>query len=308
MIAVGVTLELRAIQRYTRRFLIASTIVHAVFLFYLAWEQVMYPAEEGLTEVTWLEEDEIDSIIANAVAANKYIVAETSETVLRHFEREQATGDLAPAAQDIETFEDKVGDRLAALQQQATRRSSSRAALETRLPAERPSLAGVSGAAPSARPQRLVRKQSPTRGPVELKRTTPTIQRASVALPVAPEPQPVVEAAQHTEVAPRKVLAGISMSGPVADRPLLSYRKPTYPEWAKREAIEGSVNLYFVVEPDGTVKTNVMIQKTSGFEDFDRNATDALLAWRFEPLDGGATGEQWGTITFHYRLSYESRN
>jgi TonB family protein len=308
MIAASVTLQLRAIQRHTRRFLIASIAVHAVLLFYFAWEQVMYPAEEPLTEVTWLEADEIESFIADAVAANQVIVAETSEPVLRHFEREDAKGDLAPAAQDIETFEDKVGDKLAALQQQATRRSSSRAALETRLPSKRPSLAGVSGAAPSARPQELVRKQSPPRRPVELKRTTPTVQRASVVLPVAPKPQPVVEPAQHTEVAPRKMLAGISMSGPVADRPLLSYRKPAYPEWAKREAIEGSVNLYFVVEPDGTVKTNVMIQKTSGFEDFDRNATDALLAWRFEPLEGGATGEQWGTITFHYRLSYESRN
>ena len=121
-------------------------------------------------------------------------------------------------------------------------------------------------------------------------------------LPVTPAPKPVAEPSQKTEVPARTVLAGISMSGPVADRPLVSYRKPTYPEWAKREAIEGSVNLYFVVEPDGTVKTNVMIQKTSGFEDFDRNATDALLAWRFEPLESGATGEQWGTITFQYRL------
>ena len=98
------------------------------------------------------------------------------------------------------------------------------------------------------------------------------------------------------------------MSGPVADRPLVSYSKPAYPEWAKREAVEGSVNLYFVVEPDGTVRTNVMIQKTSGFEDFDRNATNALLAWRFEPLESSATGEQWGTITFHYRLSNTASN
>jgi len=46
-----------------------------------------------------------------------------------------------------------------------------------------------------------------------------------------------------------------------------------------------------------------MVQKTSGFSDFDDNAVGALRSWRFEPLKGGATGEQWGTITFHYRLS-----
>ena len=71
----------------------------------------------------------------------------------------------------------------------------------------------------------------------------------------------------------------------------------------EREGIEGAVDLYFIVLPDGTVKENVLVQKTSGFEDFDTNAIKALLAWRFEPVDGGRTGEQWGAITFEYRLS-----
>jgi TonB family protein len=77
---------------------------------------------------------------------------------------------------------------------------------------------------------------------------------------------------------------------------------PEYPEWAKREAVEGSVTLYFVVRSDGTVKENVVIQKTAGFGDFDENARLALRGWLFEPLRGGRTGEQWGTITFHFRL------
>jgi TonB family protein len=67
--------------------------------------------------------------------------------------------------------------------------------------------------------------------------------------------------------------------------------------------VEGSVTIYFVVLPDGRVKENIMLQKTSGFSDFDDNALNALKMWRFKPLEGGATGEQWGTITFHYRLT-----
>lgn len=302
MNAARVTEELRAIQRRTRRCLVASTIVHAVVLFVFAVFKVVSPAGERLTEITWLEADEIESVIADATAAYHAPAAAASVPVQRHFEREDAQGDVAPIAQDLGAFEDKVNERLAALQEQATRRSSSMAPLTTELPMRRPALAGVSGAAPSARPHDLVRRKSPPPKPVKLERAAPRVQKAVVALPSTPEP--VVEPARHTEANARKVLAGISMSGPVADRPLLSYRKPTYPEWAKREAIEGSVSLYFVVQSDGTVKTNVMIQKTSGFEDFDRNATDALLAWRFQPLTGGATGEQWGTITFHYRLSY----
>ena len=90
--------------------------------------------------------------------------------------------------------------------------------------------------------------------------------------------------------------------GPVADRPVIQYTKPIYPEWAKRDAVEGSVTLYFVVRPDGTIKENVLVQKTAGFEEFDDNARAALRAWRFQPLTGGRTGEQWGTITFHFRL------
>jgi protein TonB len=301
MNAARVTLELKVIERRTRRCTIASVIIHAVLLCYLAVAQVVSPGEERLTEITWLEADEIESVIAHATAAYEAPAPPTPDPVQRHFERQNGQGDVAPATQDLATFEDKVSERLASLQQQATRRSNSMAALETQLPNRRPTLAGPS-AAPSTRPQDLVRTQAPAPNPIKLERAAPRVQVASVGLPSTP--QPAAEPARRTEVVARKVLAGISMSGPVADRPLLSYRKPDYPDWAKRDAIEGSVNLYFVVQPDGTVKTNVMVQKTSGFEDFDRNATDALLAWRFEPLASGVTGEQWGTITFHYRLSH----
>jgi TonB family protein len=67
--------------------------------------------------------------------------------------------------------------------------------------------------------------------------------------------------------------------------------------------VEGTVRLYFEVLPDGSVKENVLVQRTSGFEDFDRNATAALLSWHFEPLAAGAVGDQWGNITLNYRLS-----
>jgi TonB family protein len=77
---------------------------------------------------------------------------------------------------------------------------------------------------------------------------------------------------------------------------------PAYPEWAKHDAVEGAVTLYFVVRADGGVKENILVQKTAGFEDFDENARVALRAWRFKPLAAGQSGEQWGTITFRYRL------
>jgi len=77
---------------------------------------------------------------------------------------------------------------------------------------------------------------------------------------------------------------------------------PDYPEWAKHDGIEAAVTLYFIVRPDGSVKENILVQKTAGFGDFDDSARAALASWRFAPLTGGRTGEQWGTITFHFRL------
>jgi TonB family protein len=100
----------------------------------------------------------------------------------------------------------------------------------------------------------------------------------------------------------QRIIEGARLVGPVADRQLVSYRLPTYPEWAKSEGVEATVKLYFVVLPNGRVKENILIQKTSGFQDFDQNAIKALQTWRFEPLTGGKTGEQWGSISFNYRL------
>jgi TonB family protein len=129
--------------------------------------------------------------------------------------------------------------------------------------------------------------------------TTPAPVLAQAAEPVrasASAPAAGGDATAH------RTLAGASIIGPVADRAILHHETPAYPEWAKRDAVEGVVTLSFVVRADGTVKENVLVQKTAGFEDFDENARVALLAWRFEPLHGGRTGEQWGTITFRYRL------
>jgi TonB family protein len=108
--------------------------------------------------------------------------------------------------------------------------------------------------------------------------------------------------ARESESTARRTLAGAILMGPIADRSVLVHVTPDYPEWAKREAVEGSVTLYFVVRPDGSVKENVLVQRTAGFTDFDDNARSALRGWRFEPLAEGRTGEQWGTITFRFRI------
>jgi TonB family protein len=127
---------------------------------------------------------------------------------------------------------------------------------------------------------------------------------SELALAALPAEKPSSRpAAAPRGASPRQALAGVSLAGPIADRAVLEAVNPTYPEWAKSEAVEGAVTLYFIVLPDGTVKDNVLVQKTAGFADFDDGAMQALRGWRFAPLPRGRTGDQWGTITFRYRLA-----
>ena len=153
------------------------------------------------------------------------------------------------------------------------------------------------------KPADLSRQGAPSPTPVELKRSPVKVLRSTMVMATVPDTDARPTEIKDTDTNAQRELSGALLTGPVADRPLVSFRKPDYPVWAKDEAVEGSVRIYFVVLPDGRIKENIMVQKTSGFSDFDNNAVEALRTWRFEPLTGGATGEQWGTITFHYRLS-----
>ena len=164
----------------------------------------------------------------------------------------------------------------------------------------------MAGVDTQKRPRQSVemsRQGTPTASPVHLNRSPVNVQKSSMMMATIPDTDVTPTRMKETDSTAQRDLAGALLTGPVADRPLLKFSKPGYPEWAKDEGVEGSVTIYFVVLTDGRIKENIMVQKTSGFGDFDDNAINALRTWRFEPLKGGATGDQWGTITFHYRLS-----
>jgi TonB family protein len=229
----------------------------------------------------------------------------TANTEDARFEREKVPADVAPDPQSPTATEDRLRSRLAALQRDAL------------VPASGP------GTTPSASPTWGAAGIPGTiggdgHGPVSLSRggsgsgTSLELTRGGGGSGhgVAPAIAPTSLPAEHAEAAAppsggetaRRNLAGASLAGPIADRKILQMTQPVYPDWAKKEAVEGSVTLYFVVRPDGTVKENVLVQKTAGFQDFDESARTALRAWRFAALGAGRTGEQWGTITFHFRL------
>ena len=255
-----------------------SVTLHALLVAWLLIQPRLVQ-QAPLTEITWLDgEGGAPAQAAPTLAAR---VARILPLRRAADERPELQADLA--------LGDRLNARLSALQSSSAGASplavsgtGTAAALST------PAVPNGLGGGGEVTPLEL------TRG-----RAAPAPALAQAAAPTrASAPAP----AEGGSATARRTLAGASIIGPVADRAVLHHETPVYPEWAKRDAVEGSVTLSFVVRADGTVKENVLVQKTAGFQEFDENARVALLAWRFEPLREGRTGEQWGTITFRYRL------
>ncbi len=303
-------MEHMRIDARTRRATLWSIVAHALWVVWLIVQPHVMDEPPELTEITWIDPESLQPQPPSAARApepvrvtEKKAVAPTPAKRQENFKRMRREAETQPAPQMSQALQDRLALRLNTLQQ--SQRSGSDSPAEVRAPTP---VAGLRPAIPSEDTQ-------PSPSPVELKRDT-TPSRPSVTLkrvtgaPAVPRladvraPRPERSSARAQDVDPSQVrnLAGASLMGPVVDRALLAHAKPVYPEWAKKQAIEGSVSLYFVVRPDGRIKENILVEKTSGFEEFDLNAIRALRGWKFEPLGPGASGEQWGRITFHFRL------
>lgn len=309
MIGRDIHEELKGIRSRTRRLMIISAGVHAMLLLWLMVLHPLLPEEPTLTEITWIDAVEASPVslpktpaISEPQPAPAVAQRPSYESPKELVRREVDEADITPLPQSTEALENKITERLVSLQQQEQSQPKEIASLITPSPVGRPKLAGTSTEVRT--PSQLTRDDRPVGGtPIELKRSRSKVQKAVVMTSPIPEREP--EHAQPKQIGSTATrnLAGAQMAGPVADRPIISYTAPNYPDWAKGEGVEASVMIYFVVRPNGQVKENVMVQKTSGFADFDDNAVNAILTWRFQPLSEGQTGDQWGTIMFQYRLT-----
>jgi TonB family protein len=286
-----------------------SIVVHALLFIWFMTFKTTTQDLPIVTEITLLEPGDLNPAAAAAPAPAPARQEETVKGVSQpspvdaHFVRMERSGDVSLDPQVDKTFQDKLNSRLSAMQQQTplpvgTATGSPTASLFGSSPAT----VGTPGGTGST-PVKLTRGGGTGGPPLELSRGgTPGAPASLAPASIQAGKSEAAAPSSPGDATARRTIAGASLAGPIADRPVLFYTLPTYPDWAKKEAVEGSVTLYFVVRPDGTVKENILIQKTAGFGDFDDNARNALRAWRFEALKGGRTGEQWGTITFHFRL------
>lgn len=298
-------LEMAAIKLRTYKVLGWSLVVHLIILMFLTIYRSVSPAAQGITEITWLEPAPRPAAPERLPRAPSRIVnpEPRKHEYQEFFRRESPAAEVSPRPQSREADLDKINERLTSLQRETARTRTAVTSLAAPGSVHRPALAGIpEGTAEDREKVELTRRRGGGTTPIELERSAVSASVPAMAVPRTPETVVRPAAAEEAESTTRRSLAGADLVGPVADRPLSAYTTPAYPEWAKREGMEASVTLYFLVLPNGRVKENILIQKTSGYEDFDRNAVTALRTWRFEPVGGGSAGEQWGIITFHYLL------
>jgi|GEM_PF-580372 len=285
------------------RSITASAVLHALLFLVLLLTGGAGSSGEQLTEITWMDGDPGPPATPTP-EVNSQPVPSGPVPEPAHYERRVEKADVTVDPQAVSVANDQLQNRLATLQAQASRGSQPALAVGTGSGragsglALAPSGSGGSGGIPS--PIALHREGRPRPVPIELRRIEePTAVPVAASIADAPK----AKAAQRSESTARRDLAGATLLGPVANRKLLKYSTPVYPDWAKREGVEGSVRLYFIVGEDGIVKDNIVVEKTSGYPDFDANANTALSGWLFERLPKNQVGDQWGQITFHFRLS-----
>ncbi len=309
--------EFGLIESHTRRSMGVSIGLHVLLFLLLGFYHASGGESVGLTEITWVEEAMIAGVVDAAppvadketksapVQEVKSVATREAENA-EHYERSLERGEVAPRPQSSRSVTDILDERISTMQNDA---KDSATRLASMVP---PPKVGIPAPAGVPNPDAVGGGTSPTSlrregGPSGVGSGPPSaLTRSGVA---ASRPIPVAVAGSPPTTAPRadagdatktRQVAGARIIGPVADRAVEKYAVPEYPEWAKREGIEGSVTLYFFVLPDGRVKENILVETTSGFTDFDSGAVAALLQWKFVAMPGA--NEQWGRITFNYRL------
>lgn len=308
MSAAGLTWEQSSLRTRTRWSFMVSVVLHTLALLALIFMRTAPVQRETIDEISWLDPGQAAAGEPAPAAAAKQSAPQSGALVTAlkelHFERVMKRGDVEPQPQDAENYDTRIADRLAAMQgpTSATPHAVVAPAPTSSwgsAPAGVPNAIGTGGGAGKS----LHRGGTGAgTGVGTLALTRQGTGGGGLAPATLPAPSAPAAPAKAEHATSQRVLAGATLTGPIADRKILERPAPVYPEWAKRELVEASVTLYFLVRPDGGVQENVLVQRTAGFEDFDESARTALRHWRFEPLPRGETGEQWGTITFHFRL------
>lgn len=76
----------------------------------------------------------------------------------------------------------------------------------------------------------------------------------------------------------------VTISGQISGRGRVRCGLPKWPAWAIRNRVRGTVVVELSVAPNGKVRSNLTIERPSGYPTLDEIVTDALREWQFAPL------------------------
>lgn len=98
--------------------------------------------------------------------------------------------------------------------------------------------------------------------------------------------------------------ASFTVAGPLKGRQIVAKAVPEYPEWAKSRGLtDVQIAMRLEVTPDGSVRSTIILEQSSGYPQWDNACIAALAQWRFAALPADVQQEvQWGIITFIFRL------
>ncbi len=110
-----------------------------------------------------------------------------------------------------------------------------------------------------------------------------------------------ISAAPIQQALPKEKKKMFQITGPLADRKIITQVAPEYPEWAQQQGIESTVVLEFTVDSAGDVKPTIIVRRTTGYQKLDDVAIQALRRWKFVPLTD-VNRDEVGLITFNFSL------
>ena len=111
--------------------------------------------------------------------------------------------------------------------------------------------------------------------------------------------QPVLES--NTKISPQT--STVSVTPPQFGAAYLNNPKPAYPTLAKRMGMEGTVMLKVLVSREGTAE-KVEVAHSSGYENLDKAATEAVKNWRFIPASRALQPiDEWVQVPVAFRLN-----
>lgn len=168
------------------------------------------------------------------------------------------------------------------------------------VPGQKKTIAQAKVAEPSK--QQVLPKAAPPKRPVPIKKNKPVIHK-QVSISKAVEAEPIHASAEVTEAVQNvsnSNATGEKSNAQAAEVKAESYTeadyranysfnpKPEYPSIARSRGWEGKVILRVRVTAEGDSE-NVSISHSSGYDELDESAVDAVKRWRFIPAKRGET-------------------